>query len=158
MPEDILESIAIAGVCSNGQRNANLSNLSFSNVSTNVNLSQQNSLSIQQSINQIALAATGKAVNLVSNLLPLEANAVVKLDTGNDLAQQIAGLRAAVEGIGPTTTPSGSSSSTSSDSSLSVFPFENPVFFEGNAAAGSPPTVLPPGVFELENGQFEFLG
>jgi hypothetical protein len=47
-------------------------------------------------MNQLGVTVTGKIVNLVANLSPMEAVAVVKMDTGNDIAQQISDLKAAV--------------------------------------------------------------
>jgi hypothetical protein len=44
---------------------------------------------------QLAMTATAKAVNKVSDLSPMEALAIAKLDTSNDLAQQIADVKAA---------------------------------------------------------------
>ena len=139
---DITESVAVAGVNSLSGRPASLSNLSFGNTSGNVNLSQQNSNSQQQAMNQIALSVTGKAVNLVSNLSPVEAVAAVKLTTGNDLAQQILDLKASIQSI-PGRKPSSSGSSSSSSSS-----------------GGPPidPTLLPPGTYQLEDGDYVLLG
>ena len=96
LPDDIRESIAIGNVKSVAEQPSMLSNLTFSNTITNTNLSQQNAVSQQQAMNQLTTTVTGKVVNLIANLTPLEAVATVKLDTGNDLAQQIADLKAAV--------------------------------------------------------------
>ncbi len=60
-------------------------------------------------MNQLQLTVTGKVVNLISNLTPIEAVAVTKMDTGNDIAQQISDLKAAVAPL--TTNPPQSSSS-----------------------------------------------
>ena len=95
LPDDIRESIAIANVKTVAEQPAILSNLSFANLLANVNLSQQNAVANQQAMNQVALTVTGKAVNRIADLSPMEAVAVVKLDTGNDLAQQISDLKAA---------------------------------------------------------------
>ena len=97
IPDDIRESIAIGNVKSVAEQPAMLSNLTFSNTITNVNLSQQNAVSQQQAMNQLTTTVTGKVVNLIANLSPLEAVATVKLDTGNDLAQQIAQLKASIQ-------------------------------------------------------------
>ena len=99
LPGDISESIAISGVLSNGGQSSRLSNLNFSNALSNVNLSQQNAVSMQQALNQLTSTATGKAVNLIGNLSSLEAVATTKLNTGNDLGQQILDLKAAVTAI-----------------------------------------------------------
>ncbi len=93
--DDIRESIALSSLNSISGQPANLSNLSFGNTLANVNLSHQNTVANQQAANQVALSVLGNAVDLVANLDPMEAVATVKLDTGNDLAQQIADLKAA---------------------------------------------------------------
>jgi hypothetical protein len=93
LPDDIRESIAIGNVKSVAEQPSMLSNLAYANLINNVNLSQQNAVSNQQAMNQLGLTVTGKVVNLVANLSPLEAVAVVKMDTGNDVAQQLADLK-----------------------------------------------------------------
>lgn len=92
-PDDARESVATGNAQSVAQQPAMLSNLAYANLIANVNLSQQNAVSNQQAMNQLAVTVTGKAVNLVANLSPMEAMAVVKLDTGNDIAQQLADLK-----------------------------------------------------------------
>ncbi|MEM9216681.1 MAG: RebB family R body protein [Cyanobacteria bacterium P01_F01_bin.150] len=108
LPGDIRESIAIANAKSVAEQPAMLSNLTYSNSISNINLSQQNAVSNQQALNQLGITVTGKAVNRVSNLSPMEAVAVVKMDTGNDVAEQISDLKAA---IAPLTNPTSSQSS-----------------------------------------------
>ena len=100
LPADIRESIAIGSVNAVGGQPSSLANLTYANTIANTNLSQQNTVANQQSINQVGVSVLGKAVNLVSDLSPLEAVAVVKMDTGNDVAEQIADLKAAVSGFG----------------------------------------------------------
>ncbi len=94
VPDDIRESVAIANVKSVAEQAAMLSNLSFSNLLTNNNLSQQNAVSFQQSTNQVAVTVTAKAVNRISNTSPMEAMSVRELLKSNDLDSQIADLRA----------------------------------------------------------------
>lgn len=101
LPDDIRESIAIGNVKSVAEQSSMLSNLAFANLLANVNLSQQNAVSNQQAMNQLGITVTGKVVNLVANLSPMEAVAVVKMDTGNDMAQQISDLKAAVANLQP---------------------------------------------------------
>lgn len=106
LPDDIKESIAISNVNSVAQQPAMLSNLAYANLIANVNLSQQNAVSNQQAMNQLGVSVTGKAVNLVANLSPMEAVAVVKLDSGDDFAaQQLADLKGADAASTPTDTP-----------------------------------------------------
>ena len=97
LPDDIREAVAISNVKSVAEQTSMLANLTFGNLGSNTNLSQQNAVSNQQSLNQLGIAVTGKAVNLVSNLSPIEANAINKLDTGNDVAEQLADLKAEVK-------------------------------------------------------------
>jgi Killing trait len=99
LPDNVRESIAVGGVESVGQQPAMLSNLAYANLISNVNLSQQNAVSNQQAMNQLGVTVTGKAVNLVANLSPMEAVAVVKLDTGDDFAQQLADLKGALDAV-----------------------------------------------------------
>lgn len=101
LPDDIRESIAIGNVKSVAEQSSMLSNLAYANLISNVNLSQQNAVSNQQASNQLGVTVTGKAVNLVANLSPMEATAVVKLDTGNDVAEQLADLKGTLQTFNP---------------------------------------------------------
>ena len=94
VPGDIRQSVAIANVKTVAEQPAMLSNLSFSNLLTNNNLSQQNAVSFQQSMNQLEITVTAKGVNRISDLGPLEAVSVNEVLTSNDLPQLIAELRA----------------------------------------------------------------
>jgi len=97
IPNDIRESVAISSLKSVAEQAAMLSNLAFANLINNTSLSQQNAVSNQQSMNQLNLTLTGKAINRISNLSPTEANATTKIITGNDLASQLAELVAALK-------------------------------------------------------------
>ena len=106
LPDDIRESIALGSFCAITGQPSSLSNVAYSNAITNNNLTQQNTVANQQAMNQVAQSVLGNAVNLLANVSPMEAVAVVKMDTGNDIAQQIMDLKAAVEsGQGPTPGP-----------------------------------------------------
>ena len=105
LPDDIRESIAIGNVKSVAEQPSMLSNLAYANLISNVNLSQQNAVSNQQAHNQLGITVTGKAVNLVANLSPMEATAVVKLDTGNDVAQQLADIKGTLGAFNPPPLP-----------------------------------------------------
>jgi hypothetical protein len=96
LPDDIRESIAIGNVKSVAEQPSMLSNLAYANLITNVNLAGQNAVSNQQAMNQLGVTVAGKTVNLVANLSPLEAAATVKLDTGNDVAEQLADLKGTI--------------------------------------------------------------
>lgn len=101
LPDDIRESIAIGNVKSVAEQSSMLSNLAYANLISNVNLSQQNAVSNQQAMNQLGLTVTGKVVNLVANLSPMEAVAVVKMDTGNDIAEQLSDLKGTLAAFTP---------------------------------------------------------
>jgi hypothetical protein len=101
LPDDIREAIAIGNVKSVAEQSSMLSNLAYANLISNTNLGQQNAVSNQQALNQLNATVTGKSVNLVANLNPLEAVAAVKLDTGNDIAEQLADLKGAVQAFSP---------------------------------------------------------
>ena len=106
LPDDIRESIAIGNVKSVAEQSSMLSNLAYANLISNVNLSQQNAVSNQQAMNQLGLTVTGKVVNLVANLSPMEAVAVVKMDTGNDIAQQLSDIKGTLAAFTTTTATS----------------------------------------------------
>ncbi len=89
LPDQITESIAIGNVKSVAEQPSMLSNLAFSNLLANVNLAQQNAVANQQAMNQLAVTVTGKAVNLVANLDPLEAVSASTILTGNAVAQEL---------------------------------------------------------------------
>ena len=86
LPDDIREAIAVGNVKSVAEQPAMLSNLAFANLISNVNLSQQNAVSNQQAMNQLGVTVTGKIVNLVANLSPLEAAAVEHLFADREAA------------------------------------------------------------------------
>ncbi|HBB88615.1 MAG TPA: hypothetical protein DC047_13470 [Blastocatellia bacterium] len=107
LPDDIRESIALGSFCAISGQPSSLSNLAYSNAITNNNLTQQNTVANQQAMNQVSQSVLGNAVNLVADVSPMEAVAVTKLDTGNDIAQQLMDLKAAIEsGTGANVPPS----------------------------------------------------
>lgn len=110
LPADIVQSVAIANLKSVAEQPAMLSNLAYANLVNNVNLSQQNSVSNQQAMNELGIAITGKTVNLVSNLGPLEARSAVDVLSNNELAQTIADLKATLQAF-PSTLANQSSQS-----------------------------------------------
>ncbi|HEX8175070.1 MAG TPA: hypothetical protein VF543_08125 [Pyrinomonadaceae bacterium] len=93
LPDDIRESIAIGNLKSVAEQPNMLSNLAYADVISNDNLSQQNAVSNQQGLNQLGRTVSGKINKLVSSLSPVEATAVAKLDTGNDVAEQLADIK-----------------------------------------------------------------
>lgn len=104
LPEDVLQALTIGTVNSIGGQTASLSNLEYSNLLQNTNLTQQNTAANQQALNEVGVATLGKAVNLVANVSPTEAASITQLFTGNTMAQEIADLQASV-GPPPPPTP-----------------------------------------------------
>ncbi len=105
LPEDILQALTIGTVNSIGGQTASLSNLEYSNLIQNTNLTQQNTAANQQALNEVGVATLGKAVNLVANVSPTEAASITQLFTGNTVAEEIADLKAAVGPSPPPPTP-----------------------------------------------------
>jgi hypothetical protein len=97
LPESIIQSIAIGNAKSIGEQPAMLSNLAYSNVVANTNLSQQNAVANQQAMNELGISIVGKTVNSLTNLGPLEARSAVDVLTGNSLAETIADLKATIQ-------------------------------------------------------------
>ncbi len=92
--------IGITNLKSVGEQPAMLSNLAYSNVIANTNLSQQNAVANQQAMNELGIAIVGKTVNSVSNLGPLEARSAVDILTNDEVAQTLADLQASVDAFG----------------------------------------------------------
>lgn len=93
------EVLDITSLNANAGKPARLANLNYGNVVTNTNLGAQNAVSNQQAHSQLAISALGKAVNLVQNLGPLQARSSVDVLTDNAVADEIAGLRASIQGF-----------------------------------------------------------
>ncbi|HEX5708371.1 MAG TPA: hypothetical protein VFX96_13795 [Pyrinomonadaceae bacterium] len=100
LPEEVLQAISISNAKSVAEQPAMLANLMFGNSASNSNLSQQNAVSNQQSMNELNVVVTGKAVNLVANLSPMEAVSTTQLFTGNSVAEEIADLQASLDSLG----------------------------------------------------------
>src|SRR5918912_1046435 len=96
LPDDIVESIALGSFSSITGQPSSLANLSYSNAISNNNSSQQNTVANQQAMNQVAQAVLGSTVSLLAEVTPMEAVATVKIDTGNDVAEQLMDLKAAM--------------------------------------------------------------
>ncbi len=97
LPKDITDSVAIGNMKSISEQPAMLSNLAYSNTVVNGNLSQQNSVANQQAQNEVGMSVTGKVINLLSTLGPLESKSCSEILTGNMIAEQISNLKATVE-------------------------------------------------------------
>jgi hypothetical protein len=97
LPADVIQSVAIGNLKALAEQPAMLSNLVYSNLVANTNLSQQNAIACQQAMNEFGIAVTGKAVSLISNLGPAEARSAVDVLSNNQLAQAIADLKAMLQ-------------------------------------------------------------
>jgi hypothetical protein len=105
LPEEIIQSIAIANAKSIAEQPATLSNLMLGNLVQNTNQSQQNAVSNQQNVNGIQQAILSKVVNLLTTLGPLEAMSAQQILTGNAVAEEMADLKATIATFtGPPTT------------------------------------------------------
>ncbi len=100
LPGDAAEAVAIGNLKAISEQPAMLSNLAYANTVMNTNLSQQNAVANQQAMNELGIAVTGKAVNIVSNLGPFKANSAADVLSNNELAQTIADLKARLSGFG----------------------------------------------------------
>ena len=83
-----------------------LSNMAYSNMVANANLSMQNAVSNQQAMNELNVSVTAAASNIVKNIGPLEARSAVDVLTNNELAAEISGLKATLAAF-PSASPSG---------------------------------------------------
>lgn len=94
---EITTVIGITNLKSVGEQPAMLSNLAYSNAVQNTNLSAQNAVANQQAMNELGIAIVGKTVNKVSDLGPLEARSAVDILTNDELAAEIADLKATLQ-------------------------------------------------------------
>jgi hypothetical protein len=98
----VKEAVAITAT-SVGQQPAMLSNMAYANTVANTHLAATNTVALQQALNQLSIAVTGKTVQSVQRLRSLEAASVVEVLTGDDTAEALADLKAADGGgSGPT--------------------------------------------------------
>lgn len=67
LPEDIVQSIAISNAKSIGEQPAILANLALAQQIFNQNMQQQISLSQQQAMNQVQMAAAAKCVAIIES-------------------------------------------------------------------------------------------
>jgi hypothetical protein len=67
LPEDIVQAIAISNAKSIGEQPAILANLALAQQIFNQNMQQQISLSQQQAMNQVQMAATAKCVAMIDS-------------------------------------------------------------------------------------------
>ena len=79
------------------EQSSMLSNLAMSNLISNNNRSQQNTVQNQSSINKVFISTTSKSVNLVNTLTPTESRGATSILSNNEIAQSLADLRAALQ-------------------------------------------------------------
>jgi hypothetical protein len=89
IPQDVLSAVAIANVKAIAEQPAMLSNLAYSNVVANTNLSQQNAVANQQSMNELGITVIARAATTIGNLGPdpLVVHTVLK-NTADDKSGQ----------------------------------------------------------------------
>ena len=97
LSEDVVEAVAVGNLKSIAEQPAMLSNLAYSNTVVNTNLSMQNAVANQQTVNQLGVATLSMTVNNVSNLGPLESKSATEILTGNTVAEEIVDLKATVQ-------------------------------------------------------------
>lgn len=90
----VLESLAISNLISIAEQPGMLSNLAYTNLVANTNLSMQNAVANQQWLNQLGVAILGRTVNSMTGLHPLEVASANYILTGNTIAREIVALRA----------------------------------------------------------------
>jgi len=93
----VIEAVAISGMLAESTQPAMLSNLAYSNTVANTNLSGQNAVANQQSLNQVGASILGKTVNMLNSLGPLEAKSSSVILTGNTIAEQVGALKASMQ-------------------------------------------------------------
>lgn len=96
-PLAVIEGVAIGNLKAISEQPAMLSNMAYSNMVANTNLSMQNAVSNQQAMNELNVSVTAAAVSTVKDLGPLEARSAVDILTNDELASEIAGLKATIE-------------------------------------------------------------
>jgi 5-enolpyruvylshikimate-3-phosphate synthase len=95
----VVEAVAIGNLKSISEQPAMLSNLAYSNMVANTNLSAQNAVANQQALNELGVSILGKTVNVISNLGPLESKSASEIRTGNTVAEELIDLKAAVSSL-----------------------------------------------------------
>ena len=105
LPDDAWEAVALNNVSSVAELPAALSSLAFSNLINNINQAQQNAVSNQHAMDLLGLSVTAKAVNMVSNLSPMEVVAVAMMDTGGNVPKEASIIKNALESLNPPPTP-----------------------------------------------------
>lgn len=102
LPDDVVSAVAIGNLKSIAEQPGMLSNLAYSNLVMNTNLSQQNAVAHQQQLNELGIAIVAKGTNTVSNLGPLEARSAVDVLSNNELAQTIADMKGTTQAFANT--------------------------------------------------------
>jgi hypothetical protein len=95
----VIETGSLNSLAVHATQPATVSNVSSANVISNINRSTQNAVSNQFAVNRLSLSIMGKAQSLIGSLQPMEAKSAQGALTGNVLAESIASLKAATEGL-----------------------------------------------------------
>lgn len=96
LPKEIVESIAIANAKSIGEQPAILANMALANQILNNNLQQQISISQQQAMNQLSMAALSKCIAVITSTdgggesaeAFKDAQKLIKILTGSKLSKK----------------------------------------------------------------------
>lgn len=94
--EQVMDSVSAVNTKNLGDQPAFYAGLAMANAVHNQGLAQSNAVSNQQAMNAIQQAAVGSIVNLLLNIDPAEAISTVKELTGDDIAQKLLNLAAAL--------------------------------------------------------------
>lgn len=70
LSEDVISAVAIGNLKAVAEQPAMLSNLAYSNVVATTNLSQQNAVANQQSMNELGITVLARAATTIGNLGP----------------------------------------------------------------------------------------
>ncbi len=104
----IVEALSVNSLCTTSQQPAELSNLWMANLLANQNMAGKNAVNLQQGLNELGVAVTGKTVAMTQRLGPLQATSAAQVFTGNETAETIASLSAVAgrKGVVPPPQPS----------------------------------------------------
>jgi hypothetical protein len=103
--DQVVSAVAIGNLKSISEQPAMLSNLLLANLTASTNLSQQNAVTNQQSINELGISVVSKTSHAVATVGPLEARSSVDILTNDELAQAVSDLKAVVHSFPPPVVP-----------------------------------------------------
>jgi hypothetical protein len=97
----VIEAGSLNSLATDAIQPAMVSNVSSSNVVSNINRSTQNAVSNQFAVSQLSVSIVGKALSLIGTVQPMEAKSAQNVLSGSSLAESIASLKAATEKLDP---------------------------------------------------------